>query len=82
MTRLRVPQGNGFSIQPTAEFSAQIGNFGIGIFGVGDLTSEAVIDRQHLYVIVKDEKAMDIIITIQKEMFMGQVIKNFMKDIL
>jgi hypothetical protein len=49
-------QGNGFSIQPTAEFSAQMGNFGIGVFGVGDLTSKAVIDREHLYVIVKDTK--------------------------
>ena len=49
-------QGNGFSIQPTAEFAAQVGNFGIGVFGEGDLTARAIIDRQHLYVIVKDTK--------------------------
>ncbi len=48
-------QGNGFSIQPTAEFAAQFGNFGIGVFGEGDFTAQAVIDRQHLYVIVKDK---------------------------
>ncbi len=48
-------QGNGFSIQPTAEFAAQMGNFGIGVFGEGDLTAKAVIDRQHLYVIVKKD---------------------------
>jgi len=48
-------QGNGLSIQPTAEFGAQIGSFGIGVFGIGDVTSQAVIDRQHLYVIVQDE---------------------------
>ena len=49
-------QGNGFSLQPTAEFAAQFGNFGIGVFGGGDFTAQAVIDRQHLYLIVKDEK--------------------------
>jgi hypothetical protein len=49
-------QGNGFSIQPTAEFGAQMGNFGLGIFGLGDLTAQAIVDRQHLYVIVKDTK--------------------------
>ena len=49
-------QGNGVSIQPTAEFSAQMGKWGIGILGVGDITAQAVIDRQHLYVIVKDTK--------------------------
>jgi len=47
-------QGNGLSIIPTAEFSAQIGKFGIGVFGVGDLTTQAVIDREHLYTILKD----------------------------
>ena len=49
-------QGNGLSIQPTAEFAAQMGNFGIGVLGEGDITAQAVIDRQHLYVIVKDTK--------------------------
>ena len=49
-------QGNGVSIQPTAEFSAQMGKLGIGVLGLGDLTGQAVIDRQHLYVIVKDTK--------------------------
>ena len=49
-------QGNGVSIQPTAEFSAQMGNIGIGVFGEGDITAQAVVDRQHLYVIVKDTK--------------------------
>ena len=49
-------QGNGVSIQPTAEFSGQIGDFGIGVFGEGDITAQAVIDRQRLYVIVKDSK--------------------------
>ena len=49
-------QGNGLSIQPTAEFAAQMGDFGIGVFGEGDLTAQAVINRQHLYVIVKDTK--------------------------
>ena len=49
-------QGNGLSIQPTVEFAAQMGRVGIGVFGIGDLTAQAVIDRQHLYVIVKDTK--------------------------
>lgn len=49
-------QGNGFSLQPTAELAAQFGNFGIGVFGGGDFTAQAVIDRQHLYLIVKDPK--------------------------
>ena len=47
-------QGNGVSIQPTAEFAGQIGNFGIGVLNLGDITGQAVIDRQHLYVIVKN----------------------------
>jgi len=47
-------QGNGLSIIPTAEFSAQIGKFGIGVFEVADLTTQAVIDREHLYTILKD----------------------------
>ena len=49
-------QGNGLSIQPTVEFAAQMGNVGIGVLGTGDLTAQAIIDRQHLYVIVKDTK--------------------------
>ena len=47
-------QGNGLSIMQTAEFSAQMGNFGIGVFGVGDLTTQAIIDREHLYTILED----------------------------
>ena len=48
-------KGNGFSIQPTAEFSAQIQQFGIGIFAVGDITAQAIIDKQHLSIIVQDD---------------------------
>jgi len=49
-------QGNGLSIQPNAEFAAQIGNYGIGVIGIADLTAKAVIDREHLYIIVKSEE--------------------------
>jgi len=47
--------GNGFSIQPTAEFSAQMGNFGIGVLAIGDVTAQAIIDKQHLSLIIKDD---------------------------
>ena len=48
-------KGNGVSIQPTAEFAGQVGPVGIGVFGIGDLTAQAVVDPTHLKVIVKDD---------------------------
>ena len=48
--------GNGAEIEPTASFSAQIENFALGVYGIGEIESNAVIDRQHLYLIFKDKK--------------------------
>jgi len=49
--------GNGLSIMPTAEVGFQIGNFGLAVYGLGEASARAVIDRQHLYLIFKaDEK--------------------------
>ena len=48
--------GNGAEIEPTASFSAQIENFALGVYGIGEVESNAVIDRQHLYLIFKDNK--------------------------
>ncbi len=48
--------GNGAEIEPTASFSAQIENFALGVYGTGEIESNAVIDRQHLYLIFKDKK--------------------------
>ena len=48
--------GNGLTISPTASFSAQIGNFALGIYGVSEFSATANIDREHLYLIFKDDK--------------------------
>jgi len=34
----------------------QFGNFALGVYGLGDITANAVIDRQRLYLIFKDEE--------------------------
>jgi len=47
--------GNGLSIMPTAEVGFQIGNFGLAVYGLGDASARAVIDKQHLYLIFKDK---------------------------
>ena len=52
----KLAEGNGLTIEPTAEFSFQVGNFALGVYGLGDLTATAVIDRAHMYLIVKDDK--------------------------
>jgi len=52
----KLSQGNGISIDPTAAFAFQAGHFAIGVYALGDLTANAVIDRQHLYLIFKDEE--------------------------
>jgi len=52
----KLSEGNGLTIEPTAEFSFQVGRFALGVYGLGDLTATAVIDRQHMYLIVKDDK--------------------------
>jgi len=48
--------GNGAEIEPTASFSAQIENFALGVYGLGEIESNAVINRQHLYLIFQDKK--------------------------
>ncbi len=52
----KLSQGNGLTAEPTVAFSAQIKNFAVGVYAVGELEANAVIDRQHLYLIFKDEK--------------------------
>jgi len=52
----RLSVGNGLSIMPTVGFGAQMGSFGIGVYGEGEISASAVIDREHLYVIIKDDK--------------------------
>ncbi len=44
---------NGLQLMPTASFGAQIGNFGIGVYGLGEGTAYAVIDPNRLDLIVK-----------------------------
>jgi len=52
----RLSVGNGLSIMPTVGFGAQMGNLGIGVYGEGEISASAVINREHLYVIIKDDK--------------------------
>jgi len=52
----RLSQGNGVTLNPTAAFAVQYKNYAFGIYGLGDLTASAVIDRQRLYLIFKDDK--------------------------
>jgi len=40
---------------PTISFGAQMGKFGIGVYGEGELASSAIIDKNHLKIIVKKE---------------------------
>ena len=51
----KLSEGNGLSIMPEAEFFTQIGNFGIGVFGIGDLTAQAIIDKEHLDIIIEGD---------------------------
>jgi len=51
----RLSQGNGFELMPTAAVSIQIENFALGVYGIGDVSANAHIDRDHLYLIFKDE---------------------------
>ena len=51
----KLSTGNGVTVEPTAAFSFQIGNFGLGVYGLGDLTANAVIDRERLYLIFYSE---------------------------
>ncbi|WP_456480706.1 conjugal transfer protein TraF [Nautilia sp.] len=51
----KLSQGNGANIEPTAAFGFQAGNFAVGVYALGDLTANAVIDRQRLYLIFKDD---------------------------
>jgi len=51
----RLSVGNGASIMPTVGFGAQMGSFGIGVYGEGEISSSAVIDREHLYLIFKND---------------------------
>lgn len=50
----KLSNGNGLSVMPTAGFGAQIGNFGIGVYANGEIAASAIIDKQHLKLIVKD----------------------------
>ncbi|QCT94787.1 hypothetical protein FE773_06210 [Caminibacter mediatlanticus TB-2] len=52
----KLSQGNGFEVLPTAEFSIQVSHFALGVYGIGDLSANAHIDRKHLYLIFKDEE--------------------------
>jgi len=47
--------GNGLSIMPTVEMGFQVGNFGLSLYGLGEASARAVIDRQHLYLIFEDK---------------------------
>ncbi|WP_457756396.1 conjugal transfer protein TraF, partial [Thermodesulfatator indicus] len=46
---------NGLQLMPTASAGVQIGNFGFGVFGLSEGTAHAVIDPDHLDIIVKAE---------------------------
>ena len=52
----KLSQGNGFQLEPTAAFSAQIKHFAIGVYALGEVEADAVIDREHLYLIFEDDK--------------------------
>ncbi len=52
----RLSNGNGLELQPGVLFSTQIKNFSIGAYALSDLRAKAIIDRDHLYLIFKDDK--------------------------
>ncbi|MEO1959044.1 MAG: conjugal transfer protein TraF [Nautiliaceae bacterium] len=52
----KLSQGNGLTIEPTVAFAGQVRNFGLGVYGLGELEANAVIERQHLYLIFSDNK--------------------------
>ena len=51
----KLSNGNGFQLEPTAGFGMQMGNFALGAYASAEIASNAVIDREHLYLIFKDE---------------------------
>jgi len=51
----KLSNGNGFQLEPTAGFGMQMGNFALGAYASAEIASNAVIDRNHLYLIFKDE---------------------------
>jgi len=52
----KLSQGNGFDISPTIAFGMQMGNYSLGVYSISEISSSAVIDRQHLYLIFEDEE--------------------------
>lgn len=53
-TLKKIGDENGLALMPTAFFSAQIKNYALGVFGFGEGTATAVIDRNRLDLIVED----------------------------
>ena len=52
----KLSQGNGFQAEPTVGLGIQMGSFSLGLYAMGELASNAVIDRQHLYLIFEDDE--------------------------
>ncbi|KPA11843.1 conserved hypothetical protein, secreted [Candidatus Magnetomorum sp. HK-1] len=51
-----IAKENGLQIMPNVSVGFQIGNFGIGLFSISELTAMAVIDDEKLGIIVKKTK--------------------------
>jgi hypothetical protein len=47
-----IPDSNGLQVMPTVSVGTQIGNFGFGFYGLSEATGRAVVDKDHLDIIV------------------------------
>ena len=52
----QLSQGNGLNIEPTVGLGFQMGDYALSLYGIGQISANAVIDRQHLYLIFEDDK--------------------------
>ncbi len=48
-----IPDTNGLELMPSASLGIQVGNFGFGFYGVSEGTGYAVVDQDHLEIIVE-----------------------------
>lgn len=47
-----IPDMNGLQVMPTVSLGTQIGNFGFGFYGLSEATGHAVVDKDHLDIII------------------------------
>ncbi len=50
-----IPDTNGMQVMPTISVGTQIGNFGFGFYGLSEATGHAVVDKDHLDIIIATE---------------------------